>query len=162
MPYMYRTLSRWIVIGALVGPTIIYFPTGLIFGGRVAIEIGNAILLPLSIGVTLVYAPVFWEALTHGPKVPWHRVLGAGIFIGFLGVAFARVFSIVWRAAGQDPAWLDSVVWGSHIPLSIAAALGHILAPKAIDGIVPTIQWIKLGALVSAGLLFASLVVYLL
>lgn len=160
MPYSDRTLDKWIMLAVLVLPTVLYFGTAALYNGRVAIEFGNAVLLALAAGVAFVYAPIFWMAVTGPRNVPWQFVLGSGIFLGFTGVFAARLTSIVWRALGQPQDWLDSTLWGAHIALTTAAALGHMLAPKSIHGVVPTFQWLKLGMLVAAGILVFSLIVW--
>lgn len=162
MPHREFTLYRSTMLVILVGPIALYWLTSYFFSGRTAIELGNGVLMALSAGVAVTFAPTAWDAFTRGQFVDREDILGTGICIGFAAIFIARVFSIVWRAGGQDPSWLDSSAWGMHIALSTSAALFHSVAPGAIRGRIPTMRLIKIGAWVAAGIGVFSLIVWVL
>jgi cytochrome bd-type quinol oxidase subunit 2 len=152
MPDRDWTLRRSTLIVLFAGPPLLYLTTAAWLGSRSAIEIANAALLALAGGVATAYFPSFWAAMTTGPFVPGRHVLGAGIFVGFASILIARTYSILWRAMGQDPSWLDRWDWGLHISLATAAALGHLAAKEALKGSVPKREWVRIGIYVAAGL----------
>ncbi len=162
MPHREHTLYRSTMWVILIGPLVLYIGTSALWSGRDAIELGNGVLMALAAGVAVTFAPTAWRAFTKGTYVAREDVLATGIFIGFAGIFMARLFSIVWRASGQDPSWLDSWLWGAHIALSTSAALYHSVAPGAIHGSIPTARLVKIGAWVAAGIGSFSLIVWLL
>lgn len=120
----------------------------MLLGPRKAIEIGNIMVLALSAGIVVAYAPVARDAFRYG-LIDGANILSIGIFASWLGVLLARGGSIVWRLSGQPVDWLNSGWWGFHIALSCTGALCHLVAPEAVAGRVPTRQWIKIGVLVA-------------
>lgn len=148
-----NTLSRVTLIAILLGVLLSYPIAITALGPRRAIEIGNIMVLALSAGIVVAYAPVARDALRHG-LIDGANILSVGIFASWLGVFIARGGSIVWRLAGQPVEWLNSGWWGIHIAMSCIGALCHLIAPEAVAGRVPTRHWIKIGLLVAGAVLF--------
>lgn len=141
---------------AMIGSVILSYPCAIIiFGPKMAIEIGNIMVFALAAGIIVAYGPIVRDALRH-TYVDGPNILTVGIFVGWSATFLARGGSIVWRLVGQPPEWLNSSLWGFHIALSCVSALAHLVAPGAVAGRVPTRQWLKIGALVAIGVLFVS------
>lgn len=159
MPANSLRRSTLLIMSAVV---ILSYPAAmLLLGPRMAIEIGNIMVLALSAGIVVAYAPIVKDALRHH-LIEGSDILTIGIFVGWLATFYARGGSIIWRLLGQPPEWLNSALWGFHIALSCVAALAHLIAPGAIAGRVPTRQWLKIGALVTIGVLLVAAVFALL
>jgi hypothetical protein len=150
-----NTLRRWTLIAMLLAVVASYPVAIVVLGAQKAIEIGNVMVLALSAGIVVAYAPVARDAFRYG-MIDGANILSIGIFASWLATFVARGGSIVWRLAGQPPEWLNSAPWGFHIALSCMGALCHLIAPEAVAGRVPTRQWIKIGVLVALTVLIVA------
>jgi hypothetical protein len=147
-----NTLRRATLL-ILIAAVLLSYPGAImLLGAQKAIEIGNILVLALASGIVVAYAPVAWDALRTG-LVDGAGILSIGIFASWAGAVVARGGSIIWRAAGQPPEWLNSAPWGVHIAFTCVGALCHLIAPEAVSGRVPTRQWIKIGILVAFAVL---------
>jgi hypothetical protein len=147
---MIENTLRWTLIAIAVVVPLLFGIVTIAAGGRLAIEAGNVILMAMATGIVVAYAPVVRQALQR-PLIEGGDILAIGIFIAWLGVAYARGVSILWRLADKPVDWLDSPIWGLHIALSTIGAMCHLVAPGAVEGRVPTRQWIRIGLWVAAG-----------
>lgn len=155
-----NSLRREILLLMLGTIIAAYFVAVASVGARTAIELGNVVLFSLSAGIAVAYAPIVRDALRYS-YIDGGSILSIGIYLGWSATFVARGFSIAWRLMGQPVDWLDSAVWGSHIALSCASAVAHLVAPGAVAGKVPTQQWLKIGALVALGVLAFSVLLIL-
>lgn len=154
MPVNSLRRATLLVIAVIV---ILSYPfTVLLVGPRDALAIANVVVLALSAGIVAAYTPVVADALRQ-PFIDGPDLLTVGIFVGWASITVARAGSLVWRLAGSPPEWLDSSLWGIHIVLSGISAMIHLIAPAATAGRIPTQHWIKIGALVSLGILIVGL-----
>lgn len=129
-------------------------------GSRVAIETVNVAMLSLASAVVVSYAPVLWQDL-HFARLDRAAILSIGIFVGWLAIIYRTGCSIVWRLVDKPVDWLDSALWGLHLPMSCFAALCHLIAPEVLAGRVPTRKWIKIGILAAFGVgLGASIAIF--
>lgn len=156
MPHRRNELTRGRLIVPL-GLLLAMYPLAVVgVGQRQAFEIGNIILLSLSVGISIAYLPNVIDALRY------RMIDGAGmaaisVFLCYSGIAVGRVLSIAWRLAGKPPGWPDTTIWHSQNSLLLTAAVTLTLAPQALAGRVPTKQWMKLGLTVSASVFVAAL-----
>lgn len=140
----------------MIVTVILSYPCAImVLGPKAAIEIGNIMVFALSAGIAVAYAPIVRDAFRH-TYIDGPNILTIGIVVGWTATFFARGGSILWRLLGQPPEWLNSSLWGFPIALSCVAALAHLVAPGVVAGRVPTRQWLKIGALVAAGVLAVS------
>ena len=131
--YLRRSTFLWINAALAVG----YFLLAAILNGQTAIEIFNAVLFGLSLGVVVAYAVPAWEAIRK-PLLSGPDILKIGICMSWGAADFARVISIAWRLNGKPVEWLDSWLWGLYIPGLCMAGLSHIISPEALEGRIPT------------------------
>jgi hypothetical protein len=119
-------------------------------GSRGAIETANVAMLSLASAIVFAYAPVLWQDLRFA-RLDRAAILSIGIFVSWGAVIYRTGCSIVWRLADKPVDWLDSGLWGLHLPLSCFAAICHLIAPEVLAGRVPTRRWIKIGLIVASG-----------
>lgn len=156
MPHRLNELSRATLVVLLALLLALYPLAVLAVGQRQAFEIGNVILLSLSVGIAIAYLPNVLDAFAR------RMIDGAGmaaisVFLCYAGIATGRVLSIAWRLAGKPMNWPDTVIWHSQNSLLLMAAITLTLAPQATAGRVPPKQWMKLGLTVSASVFAAAL-----
>ena len=60
-------------------------------------------------------------------------------------------WGIAWRYNGYPDGWGDTNFTSYYTFLAICAAGFHLAAPVAIESRVPTIEWVKIGILVTIG-----------
>ena len=84
-----------------------------------------------------------------------------GVTIAWLAAFGQRVWLMVWRAE-DEPLWmLNHPFWAFLFFLQIIGAMLHTTAREAIKDRVPPSAWIRLGALVGAGLALAWILIVL-
>ncbi len=143
-------LRRAALICIALGVMVSYPTAVTIFGSRAAIEGSNVVMLSLACGIVVAYAPDVWHDLKFA-KLNGSAILSIGIFSSWLAIIYRTGSSISWRLYGKPIEWLDSGLWGFHIPMSCFAALCHLIAPEAVSGRVPTKQWVRIGIMVAFG-----------
>lgn len=146
MPKLMKRKELWIGFAFVAAFVAIIFA----LDDKDAVELFNGILFSVAVGVMVTYWPAFWRALGEERKSSSDYLL-LGIGISWLSITLHRGLSTVWRAYDK-PEWIaDHWVWSVFIFLGIIAGTLHITAPHAIDGRVPTWNWIKWGIFVALG-----------
>ncbi len=142
----------------LMGSVFVGYPISIaLLGQSDAIEIGNIILASLALGVAVAYSPVAL-AVARYKVLDGASVLSFGIWIGWVSIFYRTGGAIAWRFFDKPDGWIDSALWGLHIAGTCSAALCHLLGPEAMNGRVPTKQWIRVGAIVAAAALVAGVI----
>lgn len=117
-------------------------------------EFLNGVVFALSAAVIVAYIPAFWEALTT-PRPSQKHYLLLGIVVSWTAIGLHRGEAMIWRALGK-PEWMsDHWTWILFIYLNILGATLHLTAPGAIDGKVPTKNWVWWGMSVGLGIAVA-------
>jgi hypothetical protein len=144
MPQRTNELSR-VTLFLLVTALLLLYPVTVLFvGHRQSFEIGNVILLSMSIGIVVAYTPDVLDAMSRR-MIDGGGMAAISVWLCYAGIATGRLMSIAWRLAGKPPGWLDTTIWASQNTLLLAAAVTLTLAPQAVAGRVPPKQWLKLG-----------------
>lgn len=133
-----------------------YFLSIAVLGQEQAIEIGNMILFSLAAGVTVTYTPTAYGGIRY-VRLDGATVLSMGIWLGWASITYRTGGSILWRFFDKPDGWLDSALWGMHIIGSCCSALCHLLGPEAMNGRVPTKEWVRIGILVAVSVFAAGL-----
>ncbi len=148
MPYRKNELSR-ITLLVLIFLVLSLYPVTVAFLGRYrAFEVGNVVLLSMSMGIMVAYLPEVVNSIGRR-MIDGAGVAAISIFLCYSGIATGRVLSIAWRLSGRPPEWLDTSIWASQNALLLTAAVTLTLAPQAVAGRVPPLQWVKMGAFVA-------------
>lgn len=145
-------LKRSYLIAIMVAVLVGYFASSVTLGNSHAIEIGNMMLFSLACGIAVAYTPDATRAFRY-LVLDGANVLLLGIWLGWISIAYRTGGTILWRWMDRPDAWLDSVLWGLHLWGSCSSALMHMLGPQAVNGAVPTKQWLKIGFFVTVSLL---------
>ncbi len=124
-----------------------------VFSAPTLILLMNGMLLSVSSGVVVAYAPVIAGALS-APFPTRGDYLVTGIFSAWLATFFSRLLSIVARDFGH-PELYNSHVMTAITALGLLGGFCHLWAPNAVEGRVPRERWITTGILVSIGLFIA-------
>lgn len=156
MPNRKNELSRTTLIALLVLLLALYPLAVLAVGQRQAFEIGNIILLSLSVGIAISYLPEVINAFTRR-MIDGAGVAAISVFLCYSGIATGRILLIAWRLAGKPPGWPDTTIWFSQNALLLTASVTLTIAPQALAGRLPPKQWVKLGLTVSASVFAAAL-----
>lgn len=156
MPHRRNELTRGRLI-VLLGLLLAMYPLAVVgVWQRQAFEIGNIILLSLSVGIAIAYLPNVIDALRYR-MIDGADMAAISVFLCYSGIATGRGLSIAWRLAGKPPGWVDTTIWALQNSLLLMAAVTLTLAPQALAGRVPPKQWLKLGLTVSASVFAAAL-----
>lgn len=124
---------------------------------RLMLEVLRLLQTTMAIAVVTAYWPAALAIVRRGrADLGEHLILG--IVLAFIGVALSGVWALLWRLS-DEPAWMyQSDFNGFLVYLSILACLLHITAPGAIDGRVPTRNWIALGMAAGAAFFAAGII----
>lgn len=136
-----------------------YFGAIWLLGQERAIEIGNTMLMSLACGIVVAYTPTA-SAIMRYRTLDGATVLCFGIWLGWASIAYRTGGVIIWRFVDKPDGWLDSAIWGLHILGTCCSAVCHALGPEAINGGVPTRQWIWVGLMVTTALLVFTLLAF--
>ncbi len=114
----------------------------------------NCLVFAIACGVITAYLPSVYRACTT-ERPNQGDILVVGIWLAWISLIEARVWSIAWRALNR-PEWLvDTDITTHIIAMALLAGVMHLAGPEAIEGRVPTKQWIRIGVLVASGALVA-------
>lgn len=123
------------------------------------IDFLNLLILPAALGVVVAFAPMVIEALTS-PVLRKGDILSLGIWLSWVSIIEQRTWSITWVLMGR-PAWWVTTDFSTHFfALTLLASILHLAGPEAIEGRVPTRQWIRIGVMVGAGSLACGLLLW--
>lgn len=115
------------------------------------IEFLNFLLLSCAIGALVTFFTRMWAAL-FSPNPRPGDIVSFAIWWGWFAWVETRLLSLIWRYLDKPDALIDSDLTTHTIAIALLAALGHIAGPEAIEGRVPTKEWVRIGAFVAAGL----------
>jgi hypothetical protein len=148
--------SKWFTrFGLLfIAPNIVFGAVALATPPATLIAVFNGAVAALASGVCVAYFPVIRNTLlVTSRRIDRADLLALGIFCSWFGLVLRTAWSLLWRYNGQPDSWTDTHLTSYFIFLSTCGAAFHLLAPGAVGDRVPTVQWIKIGALSAAGIL---------
>lgn len=114
----------------------------------------NCVLVSLSVGVSIAYLPVAWDALTE-PKLTRAGVLGLGIFLGWAGGAILRG---IWALNKIGIDWTNSDLSNVGVGLLGCAAICHMTAPRMMSMTPRRPLWLNCGIWTALGVLLCLVV----
>lgn len=115
----------------------------------------NCVLVSMSLGVSIAYLPVAWDALTRD-KLTRADVLGLGIFLAWAGGGILRGLWAL-RQVGYDFSMSD--LSAVAIALLICGAVCHMTAPQMLDERPRRQVWIAPGVWTAIGVMLMFLAV---
>lgn len=114
---------------------------------------GYGIVMSLSVGVCVAYAPVLASAVLN-PHPTKGDYLATGIFLIWTSWVATPLLSFVARDFGWPGIY--NTDWTSFtVLLAFVAALLHLWAPNAVDGSLPRARWATTGLIVAVGFFIA-------
>jgi hypothetical protein len=113
----------------------------------------NCVLVSMSIGVSIAYLPVAWDALTR-PKLTRADVLGLGIFLAWAGGGVLRA---IWALNKIGVDWTNSDLSNIGVGMLICGAVCHMTAPQMLDERPRRKVWVGCGVWVAIGVLLIFL-----
>ncbi len=142
-------MIRWRVGYSAILCLAVFWGIALVAPQRTLMQILNIGTLSVSVAVVTTYLPVWIQTLCKetldGPEA-----LSLGIGCTWFSEIGQRLWSIAWRGLDQ-PYWMtQSPLLPLLLYLTLIGGIQHITAPGVINGVIPTRNWIALGA--SAGL----------
>lgn len=135
------------------GPLIIFGILCLIFPADFLIKWLSWILVVVAAGVVGTYISSVWHGLRNNGPMPRYTHLAIGIFLGWLSIVMNRSWVGMIRLYPLEMWMRDSYFIALYVWTTIVAGIFHMTAPGAIDGVVPTENWIKIGIAVMIGIL---------
>ena len=148
------------IVLSFVGLTVLYWVLAYLTEFENWIVFMNAILLLVAISVLIAYFKPICYAVATG-KIDRIDYLIMGVVLSWLSTILNRLWSTIYRSTGQ-PSWMfESDVLGYFIWMAIIGGILHLAAPGAIDGKVPTKNWIRVGVAVSGGIGLAMVLLWL-
>jgi len=120
----------------------------------------NFTIILVEVLVLFGYLPAFLACLLRWPPNERDQLI-IGIWIAWSFDLVNRIWSLSWRFSGQ-PQWmltsdfLTFMLFGRTI-----AAMLHVTAPTAVEGIVSKTSWLKLGLAFGLGVVATMAVIYL-
>lgn len=106
--------------------------------------------LGVAVAVSFVFARTFYETLQE-PDLRAESLLPAGVFLAWAATALAAAMALIWRVSGRPPWIADSDLVALHIFASTLGGIYHLIAPGAVDGRIPRMEWIKVGCALGCG-----------
>lgn len=94
--------------------------------------------------VVVVYWTDAWEAVKKAEPERTDYLI-VGIWLSFLSNAFQSLQGIVGRMGGLPSWWLNNDLIAPTLAASVIAAVLHVSAPGAVDGVVPRRNRIAMG-----------------
>lgn len=151
-------LRRSTLLYLLLAIFLVYAGSIWVWGSTTTIEAGNVVMASLWAGVCVAYLPIVSDVAKYR-KIDGATILSASTLLIGVAVFYWTFGAIVWRAFGRPPEWVDSTLRGLYMPMMVSAAIFKMITPQVINGRVPTIGWIRLGAYVAIGLLGFAFIV---
>lgn len=144
---------RWLAL-----PFLLFGVISLIFPAAFLIKWLSWILVVMAIGVVATYIMAVWYGLRRYGPMPQYTHLAIGIFLAWMSVVMTRTWSGIIRAYPLETWMRDSYFIAFYIWTTLMAGVFHMTAPGAINGIVPTANFIKIGVAVMIGILLGLLI----
>lgn len=149
-----NTTLKWMGI-----PFIGFWAAAFFIPSEILIQGLNCVLIALAAGVAATYWPTVYQGIKTG-QMPRYTHLAIGIFFGWIAMDMTRVWAGLIRIYDLD--WMrDSRFVAFYIFTSIMAGVFHISAPGAINGTIPTKNWIHIGIAVMVGVLIGIIATFL-
>lgn len=118
------------------------------------ILVENAVLISIGVGVSVAYAPYALDAL-RATFPSQAQLLALGIWLAWVAIAGERVYSLIGRALGKDIGFFNTSLHTGLIFLTAIGGACHLLAPEAVDGVIPRRAWVRMGI----GACFSTLII---
>jgi hypothetical protein len=139
------------------GMNTLFILIALILEPNVLVNIMNASLFAIAVGVCTAYSPIIWYMIwSNNTKLDSSDWLGLGIFTNWTAIIGIRLWSLAWRWAGRPDDWGDDTVLSYMLFLSCCGGVFHLVATQAVGGRAPKRSWLIVGAWVS-GVVFVTL-----
>jgi len=124
----------------------------------ILIQIMNYIVIAVAVAVIISFMPSVLVALKRGYPIDRVAQLTIGITLAWVASTMIRL----WSAGGRilELEWMrNSPVIAFCLFLSACAGILHLTAPGAIDGHIPSKNWVIVGVAVGAGCLIAGILI---
>lgn len=131
-------------------PNLLFFLIALPTNDLWLLNVENTVLLSLSLGVCVAYAPAIYGILFTAQPIRRHDILALGIWCSWYANIIARLWSIGWRYLGMTPSTAFNDVVNYYVFAYIGAAVFHLAAPGGVAGTVPTRRWVAIGCWIAA------------
>lgn len=132
-------------------PNIAFVAIAYMVPASIMIAIFNGALAAMACGTCVAYFPTIRNLLANTRKIDRADLLALGIFFAWFSIVLRTFWGILWRYNGYPDGWTDTNFSSYYIFLAICGAAFHLVAPGAIGSRVPTIEWVKIGMLVTFG-----------
>lgn len=135
----------------------VYWFVALFVDPVILIQLSTYVLIGASIAVVISYLPNLVYSLAQ-PKIDRVGLFTLGIVLAWTMSACLRFWSAGMRYFDVD-SMRDSPVVGMLLLGSAMAGVLHIVAPGAIEGRIPSGNWIMVGVAVGCGALIAGILI---
>jgi hypothetical protein len=106
----------------------------------------NICTLSVAIAVVITYAPIWIETLMRPiGEVSGTEMLSLGIGCTWTSEIGQRIWSLIWRGMGHPEVMTTNYSLPFLLYISVLGGIQHITSPGAVNGFVPTRNWIVLG-----------------
>lgn len=120
----------------------------------------NSMSLAVALSIFVAYLPRTFEALSSPiQSLTGGDLLVIGVDIAWASSAARNVWSWIYRGLGKPDAMVDSLWSAWFVWILFIAGFLHIIARGAVEGKIPSKNWIRAGAWIGAGLTMAGLVI---
>lgn len=117
----------------------------------------NSLVMCLAGGILVAYYPGIKDALVRRDVSGGHWLI-LGIAVTWLTTMGRIGWGWMWRVLGY-PEWMFNNSFLAFLTWMLATGgMLHLIAQDAIDGQIPRRNWVRLGALASAGLFLAFVI----
>lgn len=141
---------------------VLYWIIAPMFPVRAVLETVSAMLFSMAVAVAFAYAPTAYRRLADSrPGRTAGTLLSLGIFLRWFVDIVWRGMGLLWLLGGAPDFMVHNYLIASFILLATCAGVLHLASVRAIDGEVPSLEWVKVGCLAGGacftGLLIAAL-----
>jgi len=124
-------------------------------------DLVNALTVAVAIGVLVAYAPAVRRSLMRNDLSGSHYLV-LGIACTWAATSVRHVWNWAWRYMDKPDAMIDNPIVAFLIWVMFTGGALHLTARDAIDGHIPSRNWVWLGVVVAVALACAMLVALLL
>lgn len=155
---MRRILRNKLFYLGWVLPFIGFWIAAYFVENRILLEVGNALVMAISVSVGVAYTPALIKVLRN-PAYEEMQYLIAGIWLSWWAHAGWRAWSLLWLLSGQ-PAWLvNSDVVAFFLFSVFCGGAFHLISPNALWKEIPGLRWIALGLVVGFGVIVGMVLI---
>jgi len=148
-----RSVHLWIALGLWIA----FWPVALNIERLLLFEIMNALSVAIGFGVMVGFAPGVIEALRAGRRLTDGHLLVLGVAVVWGSIVVRQFHQWMWRLSGKPESWEESLVLAFAIWMTLTAGLLHMCATEVIDGSMPRRGWVRVGAIIAAGIAMAMI-----